>query len=66
MWLICENLRGFMVMRPPLVLFMTLLGVFAVILLTVGHIVNKSDLRNPDKRVSVGSRFCHTSLYEEN
>jgi len=38
--------------RPPLVMFMMMLGAFAVILLTIGHIVSVSDLRNPDKRVS--------------
>lgn len=50
MWLIFDNLRGFMASRPPLVMFMLCLGLFAVILLTVGYIVKVRDLHNPDEK----------------
>lgn len=36
--------------RPPLVLFMLCLGVFAVVLLTLAYIVKVNDLKNPDEK----------------
>ncbi|KAH3885381.1 transmembrane protein 248-like [Dreissena polymorpha] len=48
-WLICENLRGFLTSRPPLVMFMLLLGVFAVTLWVLANIVEVKNLKNPDE-----------------
>lgn len=45
---IFENLKGFWTSKPPLVLFMLCLGVFAVVLLTLGYIVKVKKLNNPD------------------
>ncbi|XP_045172618.2 transmembrane protein 248-like [Mercenaria mercenaria] len=50
MWMICDNMRGFMASRPPLVLFMLCLGIFAFVLLTVGYVVKVNDIRNPDEK----------------
>ncbi|CAH1800731.1 unnamed protein product [Owenia fusiformis] len=43
-----ENFKGFMTHRPPLVMFMITLGVFAVILVSVAYYVKLNDLQNPD------------------
>lgn len=53
MWMIFDNLRGFMASRPPLVMFMLSLGLFAVVLLTVAYIVKVRELQNPDEKVSI-------------
>ena len=45
---ILENLKSFWGSKPPLVLFMLCLGIFAVVLLTLGYIVKVNDLKNPD------------------
>ena len=45
---ICENLKNFWSSKPPLVLFMLCLGIFAVVLLTLGYIVKVNDIKNPD------------------
>lgn len=45
---IFENVKGFWSSKPPLVLFMLCLGIFAVVLLTLGYIVKVNDLKNPD------------------
>ena len=43
-----ENLRGFVSSRPPLVVFMLCLGLFAIVLLTVANYIQVTELRNPD------------------
>lgn len=50
MWIICDNLRGFMSSRPPTVTFMLSLGIFAVVLLTLAYIIKVNDLKNPDEK----------------
>ncbi|KAK7088185.1 transmembrane protein 248-like isoform X2 [Littorina saxatilis] len=45
---IVENVRGFFVSRPPLVVFMICLGSFAVALITFAYIVKVKDMPNPD------------------
>ncbi|KAL4223624.1 hypothetical protein ACF0H5_017093 [Mactra antiquata] len=50
MWIICENIRGFVSSRPPLILFMLSLGIFAVALLTIGYIVKVNEIKNPDDK----------------
>lgn len=45
---ILENLKGFWASKPPLVLFMLSLGIFAVVLLTLGYIVKVNNIKNPD------------------
>lgn len=45
---ICENLKGFWTSKPPLVLFMLCIGIFAIVLLTLGYIVKVNDYKNPD------------------
>jgi hypothetical protein len=44
-----------MASRPPLVLFMLCLGIFAFILLTVGYVIKVNDIRNPDEKVTLNS-----------
>ncbi|XP_025090193.1 transmembrane protein 248-like [Pomacea canaliculata] len=46
--IIVENLRGFFVSRPPLVIFMICLGSFAVALITFAYIIKIKDMPNPD------------------
>ncbi|XP_052801123.1 transmembrane protein 248-like [Mya arenaria] len=48
-WLLCENLRGFISTRPPLVLFMLLLGIFAATLLSLAYIIKTGEYANPDE-----------------
>ncbi|XP_076472938.1 transmembrane protein 248-like [Babylonia areolata] len=43
-----ENLRGFFVSRPPLVVFMICLASFAIALLSFAYIVKEREIRNPD------------------
>ena len=45
---IVENVRGFFISRPPLVVFMICLGSFAVALITFAYIVKVKDMPNPD------------------
>lgn len=45
---ICENLKSFWTSKPPLVLFMLSIGIFAVVLLTLGYIVKVNEIKNPD------------------
>uniref|UniRef100_A0A0B6ZUT5 TMEM248/TMEM219 domain-containing protein n=1 Tax=Arion vulgaris TaxID=1028688 RepID=A0A0B6ZUT5_9EUPU len=47
-FVIVENLRGFFIGRPPLVVFMVCLASFAIALITFAYIVKTKDLRNPD------------------
>ena len=41
-----ENFRGFASSRPPLIVFMICLGLFAIVLMTLGYYVQVQ--RNPD------------------
>ncbi|KAL8577459.1 hypothetical protein ACOMHN_021911 [Nucella lapillus] len=43
-----ENVRGFFVSRPPLVVFMVCLASFAVALITFAYVVKVRDMPNPD------------------
>lgn len=43
-----ENVRGFFLSRPPLVVFMICLGSFAVALITFAYIIKVKDMPNPD------------------
>ena len=45
---IVENVRGFFISRPPLVVFMICLGSFAIALITFAYIVKVKDMPNPD------------------
>lgn len=45
---LAENVRGFFVSRPPLVVFMVCLGSFAVALITFAYIIKIKDMPNPD------------------
>ncbi len=49
-----ENLKGFASSRPPLVVFMVCIGMFAVVLLTLAYYVRVHEIQNPDvSQVSV-------------
>ncbi len=43
-----ENLRGFASSRPPLVVFMVCMGLFAVVLLSLAYYVRWNEVQNPD------------------
>ena len=43
-----ENLRGFASSRPPLVVFMICMGLFAIVLLSLAYYVKWNEIRNPD------------------
>ncbi|KAK7475036.1 hypothetical protein BaRGS_00033717 [Batillaria attramentaria] len=45
---LAENVRGFFLSRPPLVVFMICLGSFAVVLITFAYIIKVKDIKNPD------------------
>lgn len=43
-----ENLKGFATTRPPLVVFMVCMGLFATVLLTLAYYVGTHEIRDPD------------------
>lgn len=56
-----DNFKGFVMSRPPLIMFVTVLGLFAVILMSLAYYVKFTDkIQNPDiSEVSV------TPVYNE-
>lgn len=47
-YIVVDNLKGFTQNRPPLVVFMLCLGLFAVALLSLAYYVKLNDVQNPD------------------
>jgi phosphotransferase system glucose/maltose/N-acetylglucosamine-specific IIC component len=47
-FMIVDNLRGFFVSRPPLVVFMICLASFAIALITFAYVIKVKDIPNPD------------------
>ena len=47
-YVVVDNLRGFTQHRPPLVVFMICLGLFAVALLSMAYYIKLNDVQNPD------------------
>ena len=43
-----ENLSGFASSRPPLVIFMVCMGLFAIVLLSLAYYVKWNEIQNPD------------------
>ena len=43
-----ENLKGFAVSRPPVVIFMVCIALISVILMTLAFIVKDNELKKPD------------------
>lgn len=44
-----ENLKGFVSSRPPLMIFVMCLGMFAIVLMTLGYYVKLTEVTNPDE-----------------
>lgn len=47
-YIVVDNLKGFASNRPPLVVFMICLGLFAVALLSLAYYIKVNDIQNPD------------------
>ena len=43
------NLKGFILSRPPLMIFVMCLGFFAIILMTLGYYVKLTKVADPDE-----------------
>lgn len=54
-----ENLRGFASSRPPLVVFMVCMGLFAIVLLSLAYYVKWNEIKNPD----ISQVRCHQTVY---
>ena len=56
-----ENLRGFASSRPPLVVFMICMGLFAIVLLSLAYYVKWNEIRNPDisqvRYINIASKY---------
>jgi len=43
-----ENLKGFAVSRPPVIIFMVCIALISIILMTLAFIVKDNELKKPD------------------
>ena len=58
-YIVVDNLKGFMQHRPPLVVFMICLGLFAVALVSLAYYVKLHDVSNPDaSKVYLDNNIC--------
>jgi len=56
-----ENLKGFAISRPPVIIFMVCIALISIILMTLAFIVKDNELKKPD--VSQVKSSIQFSLY---